>query len=302
MAQTVLITGGTGLVGTRLTQLLQGKGYTVKYLSRSAGTKNGVQAFAWDIEKQSIDEAAFGGTDVVMHLAGAGVADKSWTPERKKEILESRTKSTALLQDTLRTIDHRVNAFVSASAIGYYGWDSGGVWKGEESRFGDDFLATVTKAWEEGADEIAGLGIRTAKLRIGIVFSAKGGALYEIAKPVKWGVGAPLGKGDQYMSWIHIDDLCKMFIYASENDTVSGTYNAVAPTPETNKVITAAVAKVLDKPCFMPNVPAFVLKLMLGKRAAMVLGGSRVSAEKIMAAGFAFDHPDLKGALRDLLA
>lgn len=301
MSKTILITGGTGLVGTRLTEILQSKNYAVKYLSRSAGVKNGIESFKWDVNAGTIDEKAFENVTAVIHLAGAGVADKKWTPQRKKEILDSRTKSTQLIKATLEKIDHKVECVVSASAIGYYGWDTGGVWVKEGSRFGDDFLATVTKAWEEQVDEIETLGIRTAKLRIGIVFSEKGGALYELAKPIKYGVGAPLGAGDQYMSWIHIDDLCEMFIYAVENDAVTGVFNAVGPKPETNKVITKMTAEVLGKPCFLPNVPSFVLKIMLGKRAAMVLGGSRVSSEKIQSLGFNFKFPELKKALEDLL-
>ena len=301
MSKTILITGGTGLVGTRLTEILQSKNYVVKYLSRSAGVKNGIESFKWDINAGSIDEKAFENVSAIIHLAGAGVADKKWTPERKKEILDSRTKSTQLIKDTLAKIDHNVESVISASAIGYYGWDTGGVWVKEGSRFGDDFLATVTKAWEEKVDEIETLGIRTAMLRIGIVFSEKGGALHELSKPIKFGVGAPLGAGDQYMSWIHIDDLCEMFIYAFENKEAKGVYNATAPSPETNKIITKAVASVLNKPCFLPNVPSFILKIILGKRAAMVLGGSRVSSEKIQSLGFQFKFPELKKALADLL-
>ncbi len=301
MSKTILITGGTGLVGTRLTEILQSKNYSVKYLSRSAGVKNGIESFKWDINAGTIDEKAFENVSAIIHLAGAGVADKKWTTERKKEILDSRTKSTQLIKDTLAKIDHKVKCVVSASAIGYYGWDTGGVWVKEGSRFGDDFLATVTKAWEEKVDEIESLGIRVAKLRIGIVFSEKGGALYELSKPIKFGVGAPLGPGDQYMSWIHIDDLCRMFIYACENKDVKGVFNAAGPNPETNKVITKMAAEVLGKPCFLPNVPSFILKIILGKRAAMVLGGSRVSSEKIQSLGFEFKFPELKNALKDLL-
>lgn len=301
MPKTILITGGTGLVGTRLTEILQSKNYTVKYLSRSSGIKNGIESFQWDINAGTVDEKAFENVNSIIHLAGAGVADKKWTPQRKKEILDSRTKSTQLIKSTLEKIDHKVENFISASAIGYYGWDTGGVWVKEGSRFGDDFLATVTKAWEEEVDAIETLGIRTAKLRIGIVFSEKGAALYELSKPIKYGVGAPLGSGDQYMSWIHIDDLCEMFIYAVENKDVKGVFNAVGPNPETNKTITKAVAQVLGKPCFLPNVPGFILKIILGKRAAMVLGGSRVSSEKIQSVGFNFKFPELKKALEDLL-
>ena len=301
MSKTYLITGGTGLVGTRLTELLLEEGNEVKYLSRSAGKMNGSECFQRDIVRQTLDEKALDGVDAIIHLAGAGVADKAWSAERKKEILQSRTKSTQLLKTTLEQKDHKIKSFISASAIGYYGWDTGGVWIKEGSRFGDDFLATVTKAWEEEVDQVATLGIRTVKLRIGIVFSEKGGALYEIAKPIKLGVGAPLGRGDQYMSWIHIDDLCRMFIHAVKNHSVEGIYNAVGPNPETNKAITKAAARALNKAAFLPNVPGFVLKVILGKRAAMVLGGSRVSCEKIQATNFTFQFPELKQALADLL-
>ncbi len=301
MSKTYLITGGTGLVGTRLTELLLEEGNEVKYLSRSAGKMNGSECFQRDIVRQTLDEKALDGVDAIIHLAGAGVADKAWSAERKKEILQSRTKSTQLLKTTLEQKDHKIKSFISASAIGYYGWDTGGVWIKEGSRFGDDFLATVTKAWEEEVDQVATLGLRTVKLRIGIVFSEKGGALYEIAKPIKLGVGAPLGRGDQYMSWIHIDDLCRMFMRAVKCHCVEGIYNAVGPNPETNKAITKAAARALNKAAFLPNVPGFVLKVILGKRAAMVLGGSRVSCEKIQATNFTFQFPELKQALADLL-
>lgn len=302
MPKSVLITGGTGLVGARLTELLKENGYQVRYLSRSSGSKNGVQAYAWDVEKQTIDKSAFDEITHIIHLAGAGVADKKWTAKRKKEILESRTKSTQLIYETLKSINHHVETFISASAIGYYGWDTGGVWVKEGSRFGDDFLATVTKAWEEKVDLFEELKIRTAKLRIGIVFSGKGAALKELARPVKFGLGAALGKGDQYMSWIHVDDLCNMFIHAIENKEVHGVYNAVGPNPETNKHITKEIGKVLKRPIWLPNVPGFVLKLMLGQRAAMILGGSRVSSEKIESTGFKFRFPNLIDALKDLLS
>jgi uncharacterized protein len=301
MAKTILITGGTGLVGSRLTELLKAKGYTVKYLSRTAGVKNGIQSYEWDIKSGTINEKAFENVDTIIHLAGAGIADKKWSPERKKEILDSRTKSTQLLKSTLERIDHSVKTFVSSSAIGYYGWDTGGVLKKEESRFGDDFLATVTKAWEAEANEIEKLNIRLVKLRIGVVLSEKGGALAELVKPIKFGIGAPLGRGDQFMSWIHIDDLCEMFIFALENPSINGVYNAVAPNPETNATLTKRTAQVLKKPCFMPNIPSFVLRLILGQRAALVLGGSRISSEKIQSQDFKFKFSDLQSALVDLL-
>ncbi|MEM9389222.1 MAG: TIGR01777 family oxidoreductase [Bacteroidota bacterium] len=301
MSKTVLITGGSGLVGSRITELLLEKGFKVKWLSRRSGKKGQVEVYPWHIEKGTIDVRCLDNTDYIVHLAGAGVADKKWTKERKKEILESRTHSTQLLKTTLASNTHNVKAFVSASAIGFYGWNSGGIWKKEESRFGDDFLATVTKAWEAEVDEVEKLGVRTVKLRIGIVLSEKGGALKEITKPIKLGAGAALGSGDQYMSWIHVDDLSNMFIHALENDEVTGVYNAVGPNPVMNKELSKQSAKVLGKPFFLPNVPGFVLKLMLGEMASMVLGGSRVASEKIEATGFEFAFPELNPALEDLL-
>ena len=301
MSKIVLVTGGTGLVGTRLTSLLIEKGYQVRYLSRNPSKVSEVESFSWDIDRQTIDEKALDGVDYIIHLAGAGVADKKWTTQRKKEILQSRTKSTEVLRSALANKDHQVKAFISASAVGYYGWDTGGVWKKEDSRFGDDFLATVTKSWEAEVDQVEKLGIRVAMLRIGIVLSDKGGALKELTKPIKWGAGAALGKGDQYMSWIHLDDLCKMFIHALENDTIQGIYNAVAPNPVTNKKLSKLSAKVLGKPFFLPNVPGFVLKLALGEMASMVLGGNRVSSEKIQNDGFTFTYPEVEPALNDLL-
>ncbi|UII22063.1 TIGR01777 family oxidoreductase [Fulvivirga ligni] len=301
MTKTVLITGGTGLIGSRLTELLVNQGYTVKYLSRSPEKVKGVKAYAWDIQKQTIDTECLQGTDYIINLAGAGIADEKWNKERKKVLLESRTKSTALLKDTLRDNDHSVKAVISASAIGYYGSDSGGVLKKEDSRFGDDFLATVTKAWEAEADMIADQGIRLVKIRVGLVLSVEGGALEKLAKPAKFGLNAPLGSGDQYMSWIHIDDLCDQFIYAMENP-LEGAYNGVAPHPVTNKVFTKATSAALHKPAFLPPVPAFALKLALGEMASMLLGGSKVSSEKIENAGYQFKYPHLEDALKDLLS
>ncbi len=302
MSKTILITGGTGMLGSHLTQLLQSKNYTVKYLSRTPGTINGVQSFQWDVAAQTIDDQAFENVNTIIHLAGAGIVDKKWTPSRKKEILESRTKSTRLINEALERIPHKVETFISASAIGYYGWDTGGVWKKEESRFGDDFLATVTKAWESEADEIEKLNIRVAKIRIGIILSKKGGALAELIKPIKFGFAAALGRGDQYMSWIHIEDLCRIFIHLIENKELSGVYNGVAPNPETNATMTKLAARVLNRPYFLPNVPGFILRLILGQRASLVLGGSRVSSEKIEAQEFKFNFSNLQPALADLLS
>lgn len=298
----ILITGGTGLVGQALTSLLQTKGYQVSYLSRSSQDLPNIKTYIWDIKNQQIDPEAIQQADAIIHLAGAGVADKSWSEARKEEILKSRTDSTLLLADTLKNTTHSVKAFVAASAIGYYGLDTGATRITEDAPAGSDFLAQVTKAWEQTVEEVAQQGIRTVKLRIGIVLSTQGGALPKLMQPVKFGAGAALGSGKQYMSWIHINDLAKMFLFALENEDLQGAYNAVGTQAISNAEMTQAIAKVLGRPLFLPNVPTFALKLVLGEMAEMVTGGNNVASEKIQKAGFQFEFTEIQAALKDLLA
>ena len=297
----ILITGGTGLVGKRLTQLLLKKGYQISYLSRSKQNIDQVKVYQWNIKENQLDEEALQNADYIIHLAGAGVADKSWTRERKKVILESRTESTNLLFNYLKKLNLKPQAFISASAIGYYGLNTEEILLSEDCPPGKDFLADVTFKWEKSVEQIATLGIRTTKLRIGIVLSNQGGALSKIIQPIHFGAGAALGSGQQYMSWIHINDLCRMFIYALENDTISGIYNAVAAKPVTNAEFTNLAAKILHRPLLLPNVPAFALKVMLGEMAGIVLGGNKVSNQKILDAGFTLNYELLQDALEDLL-
>jgi uncharacterized protein len=300
MANNILITGASGLVGTRLTELLLKKGYSVAHLSRSR--KEGqVKSFVWNVDQFVIEPEALKDVDAIIHLAGAGVVDKRWSRNRKKEILESRTKSSALLYKELKSMQYPLGSFISASAIGYYGFEDNENLLTEQSAPGSDFLAEVTKKWEEEVDQINSLGVRVVKLRIGIVLSEKGGALKEMAKPIKLFVGSPLGTGQQYVSWIHLDDLCAMFIKAVEDNQLKGTYNATGPYAVTNREMTKAIAKVLDKPLFMPAIPAFVLKLMMGKMADIFLGGNKVSSEKIQRTGFKFQFTNLEDALKNLL-
>jgi len=296
MGKKVLVTGGTGLVGQRLISLLQDAGYEVAILSRSANSGD-VQTYVWDIGKEYIDPKAFENTDIIVHLAGAGVAESKWTPERKDLIYNSRVKSTLLLYNYLKDHKHQVKTFVGASAIGLYGADTGSTIIKESAPVGQDFLAHVVDAWETATNKISTLGIRLFQPRIGIVLSGEGGALKELLKPP---VAAPLGKGNQYMSWIHIDDLCEMIIYGIQHDTLSGPYNAVGPKPKSNKEFTKVAASVMGKPYLPIPVPKLVLKLMLGEMAQIVLGGNRVSAEKIIETGFQFTFPKLEEALEDL--
>ena len=290
----ILITGGSGLVGKEITKILEEKGYLVAWMSRSSQSQ---KSFLWNVEKQQIAPEAIEWADAIIHLAGTGVAEKRWTAERKKDILESRTHSTQLLYQTIEKSNSRPNAFISASAVGFYGFNTGTNPVDENSPAGSDFLAEVVVAWESEVKKMEALDLRTVLLRIGIVLSEVGGALGEMLKPP---VAAPLGSGDQWMSWIHIEDLARLFVFALEKTTLQGVYNAAAPNPATNQQLTQAAAKAKGKPYLGIGVPGFALKLILGEMAAMVLGGNRVSSQKVQKAGFEFEFPDLEPALKDL--
>jgi uncharacterized protein (TIGR01777 family) len=296
----ILITGASGMIGTELTRLLQERGFDVSHLSRSP-RPGYPKTYLWDVNKHEVDEEALQKKDVVVHLAGAGVADKRWTKERKNEILKSRTDSARILFDVLQKGNHDVKTFISASGIGFYGFEDNNRLFTENDPQGNDFLAEVVHQWEAAADQIASLGIRVVKIRIGIVLSEKGGALKEMMRPLKFYAGAPLGSGTQHMSWIHLNDLCRIFIKAMEDDSMHGVYNAVAPNPVTNREFTYALARVLRKQIILPSVPPFVLKLLLGEMADVVLKGAKVSSQKIQASGYQFKFEKLDDALRNLL-
>ncbi|MFD1143991.1 TIGR01777 family oxidoreductase [Larkinella insperata] len=304
MAKTVLITGGTGVIGRRLTQLLLQQGFQVSLLSRSAADKNlpNVTVYQWNVEKGHIDPKAILTAHHVIHLAGAGIAEQRWTDERKQLIIESRTKSTQLLVNALRSTRHNVESFVAASAIGYYGGDTGDRPLTETSEGGTDFMAQVVRAWERSAEEVASLGIRMVKLRIGIVLSMEGGALPKLVQPARLGLGSPLGSGQQYLSWIHVDDLCRMFIQALTDKEWQGVYNAVAPEPVTNSTFVSLIIRQLRKPSFLPKVPGFAVRLLFGEMAIVVLGGNYVLNKRIQEEGrFSYKFTGLSDALADLL-
>lgn len=295
-----MITGASGLIGNRLTELLLQKGHQVSHLSRKSRSDT-VPSYEWDVENGILDPNVFKGIDTIVHLAGAGIADKPWTESRKNEILKSRTQSTELLNRVLLKGNHEVRTVVAASAVGFYGFGTSEEEFTESSPAGSDFLATVTKKWEASVDRLKSTSIRLVKLRIGIVLSEKGGALKPMVLPVKFYVGAPLGTGKQLMSWIHIDDLCAMFIYGIENESCQGVYNAVGPSAASNQEVTETLAAVLHRPLFLPKVPSFLLKFLLGEMAVLVLQGSRVSSQKIQQLGFQFQFSTLQNALTDLL-
>lgn len=295
-----MLTGASGLIGSALTDLLLDRGYRVKHLGRTKKTGK-AESFVWDVPRGLLEEGALEAVDAIIHLAGESLADKPWTAKRKKEILESRTHSTALLFNKLSSEKHLVKTFISASAIGYYGFGMGDEVFTEESEPGQDFLAQVVKQWEDEVDRFSLLNIRTIKIRTGIVLSDKGGVLAELVRPVRWGVGAALGSGRQQMSWIHLHDLCRLFLFALENEQLQGAYNGVGLGWATNRDMTKAIARALKKPLWLPPIPAVVLKMVLGEMADLVLQGSKVSSQKIQQAGFTFEFSQLDAALNDLL-
>lgn len=295
-----LITGGTGLVGKRLTKVLLQAKHTVRVLSRSAQKDGVVSYFKWDINKGYVDPVALQDVDVLIHLAGAGVADEKWTESRKKEIISSRVDPLELLEKAFKTLGTYPKKIVSASAVGIYGFDTGEILLTEVSKVGKDYLSKVVVEWEGAVNAFAQAGqIKAAMLRIGIVLDKDGGALPQLALPVKLGVGSPIGDGKQWISWIHVDDLCSMFLHASVTD-MEGAFNAVAPYPERNEDFVKVLAKVLSKPLWAPAVPGFVLKILMGERAQMVLGGNKVSAVKVKEADFKFMYKDLTEALTEI--
>lgn len=282
------------MIGRALTSHLQQHGYEVAWLSRKSNKKQKV--FLWDMDNGTLEDEALHWCDGIIHLAGAGVADKRWTDKRKTQILESRTQSSRLLFESIQKLDRRPEVFVSASAVGYYGFDTGRELIHEESPKGADFLAEVVARWEEEVLKIQTLGVRTVLLRTGTVLDKKGGALREMLKPP---VAAPLGSGRQYMSWIHLQDLAALYHFALSHP-LTGIYNAVAPHPVSNKQLTELAAKEKGKPFVPVPVPAFLLRVVLGELADMVIGGSKVSSNKIEGEGFTFRFPFVKEALKDI--
>ncbi|GAB3897024.1 TIGR01777 family oxidoreductase [Spirosoma agri] len=302
MNETVLITGGTGSIGRHLIPLLRQQGFQISLLSRERKSIPDVTVYQWDIKKGHIDPKAIQTADHIIHLAGAGIADERWTDARKDEILTSRTQSTELIAQALAKNPHKVKSFIGASAIGYYGGDTADRPLIETSQGGSDFLAQVVRAWERSEDSVAALGIRTVKLRTGVALTMDGGALPKLAQPVRLGAGAPIGSGQQYISWIHIDDLCRMYCQALTDESWQGVYNAVAPNPATNESLTKAIASVLHRPMILPNIPAFVIKMMFGELAITVIGGNYVLNKRITdETTFRYKYADLTNALSDLL-
>jgi uncharacterized protein (TIGR01777 family) len=250
-------------------------GHTVAILSRSGGD------FIWNVRDRFMDPLALQNADAIVHLAGAGIAEKRWSDARKKEIIDSRVESARLLVDTLASNNHQIKTVVSASGIGYYGSDTGETNCTETSNPGVDFVAECTVEWEKSVDPFVAQGIRVVKLRTGLVMASQGGIFRVLARPVYLFLGAILGKGTQWQSWIHIDDLVEIFHQSLINSSAAGVYNAVAPEPIRHGDMIRLIAKKLKRPLFFPAIPISFLKIILGEMADLVTGGNFVSSQKI---------------------
>jgi len=297
----VLLTGGSGLIGKHLCQKLQEKGYDVAILSREKKQQSKIQVFTWDIVNKTIEKEAIEFADYIVHLAGENIGEKRWTAQRKQQIIDSRVQTAELIYHQVKEQNKNLKAIISASAVGYYGAVTTDHIFTETDPAASDFLGKTCSQWEQSVNIFQELGIRTVNIRTAVVLSRQGGALSRLTALIKTGLGSALGTGKQYMPWIHMDDLCNIYIKAIEDSQMKGPYNAVAPEHQTNKEFSKSIARVLRKPFWFPNVPSFVLQLMFGKMSGMLLQGSRVTSEKIRMAGYSFLFPTLKGALSDLI-
>lgn len=303
MKKNVLISGGSGFIGSNLTALLVSKGYSVSILSRSAKqNKEDVFYYKWDVSNQTIDEKAVLKADYIIHLAGENIAEKRWTAKRKAEIIDSREKSTQLLYAVLKKHNKKLDAFISASAVGIYGAVNGEEICSEDMTPANDFLGYTCQKWEDSLDFIENLNIRTIKIRTGLVLGKNDGFLKKLIPLFKFRLGSALGSGTQYMPWIHVDDLCNMYLQAVSNINMEGPYNAAICDNTTNTVFSKTLARVFGYSIWLPNVPAFILKLVMGEMALIVLTGRRISSDKVEQTGFKFKYKNLEEALRDCVA
>jgi len=299
----VLITGATGLIGNELVSLLLQNGVSIHYLTTSKKkTENELnyKGFYWNPEQGIIDENCLMGVDAIIHLAGATIS-KRWTNSYKQEIIESRLLSSAVLFKALKNHPNQVKQIVSASGTAIYPNNDKVIYDENSQEIDNSFLGNVVYKWEESADKFKSLGLKVCKLRTGIVLSNKGGALIEMAKPIKMGIGSPFGTGKQIQSWIHIHDIAALYFFAISND-LEGVYNAVAPIPVSNEKLTMTIATVLKKPLFMPKIPKFMMKLLLGEMHVLLFENRNLSAQKIIDRGFVFKYKTIEKAIENIYA
>ena len=302
MKENILLSGGTGFVGKHLSNLLISRGYSVSILSRnSKQNTSDISYYQWNVPNNFIDENSVLNADFIIHLAGENIAEKRWTPKRKAEIIDSREQSTQLLYSVLKKNDKKLEAFVSASAVGIYGAINGDEICTENTPAENDFLGSTCQKWEASVDKIQDLGIRTVKIRTGLVLGKDDGFLKQLVPIFKCRLGSALGSGKQYMPWIHIDDLCGMYLEAIVNHKMTGSYNAAVTDDTTNSTFSQTLAKIFGYSIWLPNVPDFLIKIGLGEMSKIILTGRRVSSDKIKKTGFQFKFENLESALRDCL-
>ena len=299
----VIISGAAGLVGSALCKMLSDNGYEPIILSRKKNSASPYKTIVWDLEKNQIGDGVEEiEADYVIHLAGAGIAEKKWSENRKAEIISSRVKGANLLAKLIAGMKNKPKAYISAAAIGIYGnrADENLDEFSEIKKDSKEFLVQSCIAWENSANEIKQMGIRTALLRIGIVLSTHGGALSKMLPSYKFGAAAYFGSGEQYFSWIHIEDLCNAFLYLLKNEHCEAAFNAVAPNPEKNKIFAKKIADAKNQKALLLPVPAFALKLAMGEMSAIVLDSAKVYPKRLLDSGFQFKFPELTSALKDL--
>ena len=297
----VLITGGNGLIGKPLTKALLQQGHRVSHLSRQPSRVPGVTTYGWDVPNEQIDERCLDNVDTIIHLAGADIASEPWTPARKLELISSRTESIRLLYNLLRQQPHVVHSIISASGIVYYG-NRGDELLTEQSAPAADFLASCTQQWEAAADKGKALHLRVVKFRTGVVLTKEAGALPALAQPVQSGYGAPIGTGQQWVSWIHLQDVVGLYLLAVNNLSLEGVFNQTAPEPVTNRQLVEAIAQQFNKSLWMPATPRFLLKMIMGERSSFVLSSIKAQPSALLQQQYTYHFPTIDGALSSIYA
>ena len=298
----ILVTGATGLIGSELVELLLKKNHSINYLTTSEKKivqKENYKGFLWNPSKKQIDINSIKDVDVIVHLAGASIS-KRWTTSYKKELLDSRVESSNLLFDLLQNNSHQVKQIVSASGTAIYPDSFSKIYTEDSQEIDTGFLGNVVVEWEKSVTQFETLGLKVSKLRTGIVFSNKGGALVEMVRPIRFFVGSGFGSGQQVQSWIHLSDVARLYLYVIENQ-ISGTVNAVAPETISNQNLTKLIAKTINRPLFLPNIPQFVMQLILGEMSSLLFTNKNIIPQKALAAGFQFEFDTTQKALENIL-
>lgn len=298
----VMITGGSGVVGSYLTSMLLEKGYSVSHLSRRANLFGKVRVYRWNPEEIVLEPQALENIDYIIHLAGANIGEKRWSNQRRKEISSSRVGSANLLHSTVKKYNIQIKAFISASATGYYGTATTDCVFNEENNGADDFTGNVCRQWEEAADKFEESGIRTVKIRSALVLEKDSAILNNLLPLVRYGIFPVMGNGRQYLPWIHITDICRIYLMSVEDARMRGPYNAAAPEHISFREFVEFLALLSGKKGFFLPVPQFLLKARFGKMSDIILKGSRISSEKIISAGFEFSYPRIEDALKNILS